>query len=330
MSNLCIATAMERCQIRLLFPNRPASADGDLRLTIDEHRSIYDDGLRMAVREIVPEHAAHWPESFDVGLRTARDARGQTRFHSVNVPEDRLKAFAKSLLDKFPEDGALGKPFFMIEVRGTKTGFTFQMDDDNDRRIVLEKYIEPLDLRMQEKDNLDNWYVDVAVELSRSGHVVQWRTDAHASILKHACQESMDLERARRTVERSSKYYRDISGLLYDLSGFRFSPTQPIDGVSHFNVYTTDKTPIYQLHRGIFRVRGADDLFPKKIQGLYKDIEEESAQITACAGFGSAGQDGTARLEVRVKFNSALNAIPQLSDRDVEGMIVVYPNAVWW
>ena len=319
---------MDRCQIRLLFPNRQ-SADGDLQLTLEERRSIYNDALHPAVAATVPEHVAHWPANYDVAERIARDANGQLRFHAVPIPEDSLRGFARRLLDQFPEDSELGKPLFMIEVRGTKTAYTFKVDDDEDRRIVLDKYVESLDLTEQEADNLDNWYVDVAVELSRLEHIVQWRTDAHPAILDHVC-PSIDLARARRTVERSPRYFRDINGLLYSLSGFRYSPTQPIDDISHINVYTTDKTAFYQLHRGIFRPRSAEDLLPKRINALYRDIEELSAQLSACSGLDSEAQDGTARLEVHVKFASALTTIGELAEGAWNDMVVVYPDAVWW
>lgn len=276
-----------------------------------------------------PEHITHWPTSYGTGQRTARDARGHLHAHFINVPEDSLELFAQNLLDKFPEDGPLGKPTFMIEFRGTKTAYSFDFKSAEDRHIVFEKYLEKLDLDGVEADNHQNWYIDIGVELSRPGYVFQWRTDAHSTILRHACPHVTEA-RAQRITSGSGNYHRDVSAHLFSLSGFRFSPSQPIDDVSHVNVYTTDKTPFYQIHTGVFRPRSAEDLLPKKIEKLLNDIDEISVQFSACAGVDSEPQDGAARLEVRVGIDSALTALGQFDDNDLETTIIQYPDEVWW
>ena len=325
--NICFAKASMRSQVRMFFVKR-YQPHSDPRLSQEELKYIYESAIRPSVSDVLGEHIAHWPPTYDVARRQALDRAGHNRLGTIDIPEDKLADFARHLRGCFPPSGDLGVPIFQVEYRGTKGGYTFDFADQTDREIMLEKFFELIDMDGVEADRFDQWHVDIGVELAIPGHVLQWRTDAHADLLTHALRTITPQQAARMVA--GQKYARDLSSHIFDLSGFRLSPRANADHVAHVNVYTTDKTVTYQLHDGIFSRHSAADLLPKKINKIIRHTDLIGQTFSDCAGVNGEAQDGTARLEVRVRLDHANQCVRPLTDDLLTGALVAYPDTVWW
>ncbi|KAH9904240.1 uncharacterized protein BXZ73DRAFT_62080, partial [Epithele typhae] len=202
----------------------------------------------------------------------------------------------------------------------------------------------PLDARARPQ-----WYVDVAVELSRPGHVLQWHRSQHPDILRYLF-PSMDEDRAKKVVKFNS-FYVDVNAHIHRLAGFRYQPRSPVNNIVYANIYTTDKTVIYQLHPGVFRPRTGEDLLPRKINALDQDMDSISAQFHSAAGLTPApedaevhsddsdedrpvrmmpSQDGAARAEVRVRVSAFSSVLRVFTQQELENFVVTYRNNEWW
>ena len=93
------------------------------------------------------------------------------------------------------------------------------------------------------------------------------------------------------------------------------------------NVYTTDKTVTYQLHDGLFRRRGCEDLLPTKIERLLKDLGDISRTFGACA---KEQQDGSARIELRVPLERTLHVLEDFPQQLVNTTLIEVPSQDWW
>ncbi|KAI0323207.1 hypothetical protein GY45DRAFT_1217208, partial [Cubamyces sp. BRFM 1775] len=266
-----------------------------------------------------------------------RDARGQIHFNSVDIPQAHLPDLARLLRQNLSNHPRLGNLFYQIEMRGTKGMYTFRFDDDEDRKDAFNRLVESLDLA---EIDIDSWYIDVALEISKPFHVVQWTTNAHSALLGLALPSLTDAQVT--TIHNSSYFNIDYSAHLYNVAGFRCSPgiRGREDEVSHINVYTTDKAVTYQLHKGAFSPHSNTSLFPGKISALLDDMVTMSRIFAQCAGAGGGAgadvdaeattQDGTARFEVRVSLRQALVSLTEFPDELLAISTVCIPNAVWW
>ncbi|KAI0681865.1 hypothetical protein C8T65DRAFT_597980, partial [Cerioporus squamosus] len=258
----------------------------------------------------------------------AKDRRGQLHFKSVDVPEDKLGRFGRKLRNALGEIPRLGKPLFQVEIRGTKGAFNFKLDDDEDRERACNMFLETINT--ERIVDLDNWYIDVGLEIRHEGHVVQWLRDAHPELLALAL-PSVTAARAAQ-VENLSAFHRDVSGHLYDLAGFRVEPGArgDPDKVVYINLYTTDKAVTYQLHDGIFRPRRASDLYPGPLPHLLEDLDRILESFAVCAGSEGNLQEGTARMETRVHFSHVHETLRRFPERLLADSVISYPSDVWW
>ncbi|KAI9069501.1 hypothetical protein FKP32DRAFT_1559596, partial [Trametes sanguinea] len=260
-----------------------------------------------------------------------RDPRGRYHFGSVDIPNDTLEDFARVLHDNLEDHPRLGDFRFMIELRGTKGMFSFPFEDLEARRNMFNSMIEHLDLEAEKTDgNLDNWYCDVGMEVSRPHHVVQWLSAAHHRLLAHALPSRTEEQITR--LKGGSNVSVDLSGHLFDFAGFRATPASQgrVDRVSYVNVYTTDKAVTYQLHKGAFSPHRGSQLFPGTLPRLLKDMDVIARTFSQCAGVNGATQDGTARYEVRVSIQNALVALKTFPEDLLRHSAVCVPSSVWW
>ncbi|KAH9911236.1 uncharacterized protein BXZ73DRAFT_57259 [Epithele typhae] len=328
---------------------------------MEDLASIYNNAVRPAVVHAVPEHAAHWPATFEMALNLVRGRGNVLHGHSVGIPADSLPLFSAKLRELLSQSGPSGWAIFMIELRGTKEGNPFNFTDQYDRQAAFYKFTEsfilpeddagadadddmPLDARARPQ-----WYVDVAVELSRPGHVLQWHRSQHPDILRYLF-PSMDEDRAKKVVKFNS-FYVDVNAHIHRLAGFRYQPRSPVNNIVYANIYTTDKTVIYQLHPGVFRPRTGEDLLPRKINALDQDMDSISAQFHSAAGLTPApedaevhsddsdedrpvrmmpSQDGAARAEVRVRVSAFSSVLRVFTQQELENFVVTYRNNEWW
>ena len=314
----------------MLFPDLYVPQE-EAKLSQEQLAFLYNQVIRPSVALVQPDALAHWPISYNAAFQLSLDRNGHRHDHSIDIPEDCLEQFAHSIQTRLAvsEGHLLGhRTIFQVEFRGTKGGFNFDWFDTDERQEMLNKFVEPIDFMDQESENLDQWYVDVGMELSVPDHVVQWATDHHATILRYA-HRTMDENRADRAVE--SRYYsRDVSAHIFSLSGFRYAPEVSRDGIFYVNAYTTDKEATYQLHNGMFRARSADQLLPKKIGRLVAEVNRVAEVFAECAGADGTSQDGTARLEVRTRLENAMTCMDVFPDHILRSVILAVPNNVWW
>lgn len=129
-----------------------------------------------------------------------------------------------------------------------------------------------------------------------------------------------------------TQYHCDISAQLWELGGFRASPGScgKVDQVSYINVYTTEKSATYQLHNGIFRRRKPWHLFPSSISQLIKDKKCIGDTFCACAGDGTDGLEGNARMEIRVPLSLADAVLVDLPYKVVEAAVASFSCDTFW
>ncbi|KAI0362855.1 hypothetical protein BV20DRAFT_916322, partial [Pilatotrama ljubarskyi] len=280
IGNVCFASFGERHQVRIFFPKLLCDV-GLPKVSQEDLADLYNKGILPTVRRLAPHMTAHWPPSYGAAMDLGRDHRGILHFSKVDIPEELLPDFAELLLEALTNHSRLKGGFFMVEMRGTKGMYTYTPGDDRHRRTAFNLLVEPL--RMQdEADNLDNWYVDVGLEVARPGHVLQWQTTAHHRLLRHALPSLSDSE--INALLEGSNFSVDVSGHLFELAGFRANPGARgrADKVVHLNVYTTDKAVTYQLHAGAFSQHPTTCLYPGKIQRLLGDIETIARMFARC------------------------------------------------
>ncbi|KAL7282808.1 hypothetical protein ACG7TL_004285 [Trametes sanguinea] len=328
IANVCIGSFGVRGQVRLLFPHATQDDDGPM-LTQTDLADLYNIGILRSVVEIIPERRAHWPPSYAAAIARGRDQRGHLHFGSVDIERDKLDDFAATLIEKLQHHLRLKAPHFMIELRGTKGMYTFPVGDVDARTDAFNQ-LGALIHWQQEEENLSRWYVDIAIEVSRPGHVIQWKRDAHDRLLAYALPSATPRDIAG--LLRGTNYEADVSGHLFSLAGFRANPGTRgrADRVVHVNVYTTDKTPFHQLHRGAFRKHVPSDTTPGKIKKLQGDVLAIGAMLARCAGSEGQIQDGTARFEVRVSLANFDNALTDFPDHILEHGLICVPSAIWW
>ncbi|KAL7283872.1 hypothetical protein ACG7TL_001142 [Trametes sanguinea] len=330
LGNLCVATFGTRAQVRMLFPRIHAES-GTPKMTQKDCADLYNIGILPAIQSVVPEMRAHWPPSYQAAADLYRDPRGRYHFGSVDVPADSLEEFAHTLHDNLADHPRLGDFYFMIELRGTKGMFSFPFHDAQARHNMFNYLIEHIDLEAENTlNNLNNWYCDVGMEISRPDHVVQWMAAAHHRLLAHALPSKND-DDISRLVE-GSNFAVDLSGHLFDLAGFRTSPGSRgrADQVRYVNVYTTDKAVTYQLHQGAFSPHRGSQLYPGTLPRLIKDLAVIARTFSECAGVNGQLQDGTARFEVRVSIQRALHVITTFPDDLLRHSAICIPNTIWW
>lgn len=101
-----------------------------------------------------------------------RDRTGRSHFGSVDVPADILRDFSVDVRANLADEPRLGDVQFMIQLRGTKGMFKFDFHDDDTRENALNQMFNDIDI-VSESYNLHNWHVDVGLEISFPGHVLQ-------------------------------------------------------------------------------------------------------------------------------------------------------------
>lgn len=325
--NCCIFKGGHRSQVRVLFPDL-YEPGREPKLEKEHLQWIYDDAVRPTVAQVLPDRISHWPLTYERAIQLQKDNRGRFHLHTIDIPEDVLPVFAEYFTARFTAQCLVGRMIFHVEYRGTKNGYLFDWDSDDDRKAARDQLLEGIDFAEQESQNIQNWYIDVGLELSLPGHVLQWRTEGHENVIV-AAHTSMSEARAANVIA-SSAYSQDLSAHLFELSGFRLAPRSPVDHVVYAAAYTTDKEATYQLHTGMFRAHGAEDLLPRKIDALIRDIGGIANTFYECSGSGGVAQDGTARLEVRVPLQEALRCMGGVPRESLRMVVSAFPDGVWW
>ena len=289
--------------------------------------------MRPTIAHILQEHIAHWPPDYSACLKQSRDVQGRFHWPTLEIPPSSLNRFNYHFRKRLQEIPSFQDSFYLHEWRGTK-GRSVHNPEDDDEEVdaAFDAVLDALDT--DEVTDTQEWYVDVGLEVALHGHIVQWLSKRHKKVLQYAFPERTDEELV--AVLRSTNFHRDISASLYQLAGFRVE-TKAIgrqDDIVYLNVYTTDKSPTYQLHYGAFRRHKAADTLPQKIDSLIKDVQSLGSVWDACAGSNSTGiiQEGAARLEARVLMHPgrASATFRNLSREFINTTMVAIDAYEWW
>lgn len=330
--NYALGKVSRRSVTRVFFP-RKYSAGGPHEITSTELETIYNEGVRATIDQITPEATSHWPVSYRAAMdQYRRSIRGGFTLSTVDVAALDLDEFGQQLLDSFNQHQQLRDAYFVHEVRGTKLEFAHRMRNRREERSAYNDMLSFLD---RGKLKLEEWWVDVGLEIFLRGHVVSWFRMGHSRVLRHALQDTVSQQQIDGLVENKRRFQVDRMALLGDVAGFRAKlpvTMQRASSMTYISAYCTEKTVTYQLHTGIYRRRRAKELLQTKtLENIIQDMETMSQTLVDCIGNGRVqAQEGCARLEVRVPLDMALNANNNFPDDLLVHALVVTPSRHWW
>ena len=181
-----------------------------------------------------------------------------------------------------------------------------------------------------------NWYIDVGLEVYIPGHVVQWLEDTHLWLLHFGLplRSENNSDSLTTLLNNKKNFRRDLVAQLKEFAGFCSTPgTRGIsDSIAYLNVYTTNKEPIYQLHKGIFWKHLASELLPSAGENkLLKDVTEMSSIYGQCMGLeGRTLNEGCACFEVQIKLLESVDALTTMSNQLLRDSLVAIPVDLWW
>jgi hypothetical protein len=303
----------------------------DKKIPTSSLKFLFDSGIRKAVEEIMPERLTHWPADYETAFRAAQDRHGRLHHSSVDIAPDNLSEFARVLLNNLAEDPDMRDAYFIHELRGYKGGTHFDLADAGAREEAFEQLLSCLDA---DNCKLDEWEVDIAVEIHIPDHVTHIAGGAHFQILKWLLPSVPDARLSK--LMDSDKFYTDHCASLENLAGFRceVGSRGQTDRISYINVYCTEKSVIYQLHQnGVYRRRHTNDLYPNNIDGLIKDVNDIGKAFSTAAGdddLENSGVPGNARFEIRVPVEIALERLQSFPVRIAEVGLIAIPLNTWW
>ncbi|TCD60512.1 hypothetical protein EIP91_009947 [Steccherinum ochraceum] len=291
---------------------------------------FYNECLRPSIAAVAPDTLTYWPVDYTHAYVKALDERHQLMFGTIDLPPPDLRDFEEELLRRMDAIPDFENAFFGHELRGTKNTTRHNPDVDQERRDALNEFTSVLD---STRINLHEWQVDVALEISYPGHVLQWLRIEHKRVLREAMPSLTD-NQLQAVLNSKLKTKIDYSSQLRDLAGLRCTPLASGTGdrVSYINVYSTDKSVWYSLHKSYFRRMNYDAALPRRIDTLLKSGDHVSETFRRCAGLSDTGalQDGAARFEIRVPLYSALDALVSLPDGFFENALVAFESDIWW
>ncbi|KAI6116604.1 hypothetical protein EDD17DRAFT_1486750 [Pisolithus thermaeus] len=339
--NLALGKVANRAVIRVFFPRLYGKFDTP-QIPRPDLESIYNSCLRPIVQRLMPNQATHWPPSYNTNMQISRDRAGRFHFGSFDIPAYLLDEFAEMYLHSVQQLRPYFRDaYFGHELRGWKAATVHNLDEDIDGGNRHQD--NPAYERIDALDDLTNvlhmpsinpeqWLVDVGLEFGNQGHVVTWRKNGHAALIRHLLPDHDDPAAA---MERSRRYYVDYHMHLKDIAGFRWTPGRHSDVIKYAQAYTTEKAISYQLHDGIFRPRKPSELLSDRlIERLLSDLDKQAAVIFTCTGNGdmrdNQAQDGCARLEVRVPLNYAQDVLTRMPRRLINDTMVQVPACYWW
>ncbi len=325
----------ERSSVRLFFPDLYSKdRDSGSSLTQEEQRIVYNDGLCPAMHDLM-EHAANdWPPTYADELFRAQKRNGSYSFTTKGVPGYLLSPLGDLIRQKLSNAGhAWGNSMrFLLQVRGIKHTTQHQLDEDA-AELAFQELFRELGIHYPPWNDIDAdaddlWFADIGVEItSERGDCLQWRTDRHAQVVKHALQIS-EANATRITSLGSGEYERDVVAHLLQVSECRIktgSRSQGFYRARYVQLYTTDKALTYSPeggHYGKFMqvsdalTKNQPPTFTTKLRQLYIHAMDRNA--SHC------------RIELRVPLARGTKVLLNFPRHLLESSMVSFPKLVWW
>lgn len=313
---------------RVFFPHLYKKGES-AAISTELRTHIYDKCLRQAAIEVNPLDRSRWPITYAAAMDLYRDDHGLFHFATIDFPARLLQKLAVRLLELFQMHDRLKDAFFVHELRGTKGATHHDPKDTAQRRVALEDMFHAFNTSQLIPRE---WVVDVAREIQYKGHVLQWLTKGHRRVLEFLL-PSAPAEKISDVLNSNTQYHCDLSAQIGDIGGFRSQPGSrgAADRVTYINVYTTDKSATYQLHKGLFKRRKPWHLFPNKIDTLLEDMEKMAETFRTCGGSQTVdGLEGNARLEVRVPLDLVEQTLVDIPDDLIQQSLVAFDCPTFW
>ncbi|KAK7440778.1 hypothetical protein VKT23_016854 [Stygiomarasmius scandens] len=346
--NVPLGKVATRHVTRIFFPHM-YNPDSDKKVDPKLLTRLYDECIRPAVHEALQVQSSHWPTSYASAFRQAQgtDGSGIHPF-SIDLPGSVLGSFANALLGFMDRIREFKDAYFLHEFRGRKGETLHNPGDDDDRIQAFDKLFEGV--IDEDGDGYKKWFVDVAVEVNQKGFIMQWKAHAHEALIRKALPLASDAAIAQLMNQRAV----DTSAQIYDYAGFRSETgvRGRNDGVSYINVYTTDKSATYQLHKGLFsRKYPSDTLNEKGLERVLKDVDGMMKTFQECSlGRELVGEheddsdddedtprpaikiglDGCTRFEIRIRGDKAQGVLTGFDVDFLHDTMIAVPMTVWW
>ena len=312
--------------IRVLIPGLHNPVNPSPFLTQEDQKTFYEKGFLPAVQDLSPHLAHEWPATYEDEMFRATGRNGTLSFQSKTMNRMKVAELGTKIRMYLHRAGV---PWwkgivFLHQVRGVKHSTGHVADDANN---ALRDFLTSLGLDFEDISSNGKWWVDVAIQVSSSdGNCLAWRTDQHTEVVQEICQ--IDTTRATRITSRgSSKYTRDMTSHLAQVSGCRVRPGVQGRGpykVVYLQLYCTDKTHTYRLDQGHHSkylnctdiAKGKEEKFLSSLYKLYVNaIDKHSAQ---------------ARAEVRVPLEFADQVLLDIDADVIYNSLVSFPPVEWW
>lgn len=257
-----------------------------------------------------------------------RDSRGELHFSTLDIAPALVRPFCDQLLLNMEAYAQFEDAFFFHEWRGLKGATIHDPQDPDACNSALLHITRHIDFHSL---HLEDWHVDVGIEISTPGHVLQWLNQAHSDIIAYLL-PSASPQHIQRLLN-SSNYHNDTAAHMYALAGFRATVHSlgTDDHVSYINVYTTDKSSTYQLHTGAFKRHFPSNLMPRAINRLSKDIDLTLNLFHTLAGLDTNDpQPGNIRAEARIQLTHAADYMRSFPVDPLFNSFVCIPALEWW
>jgi hypothetical protein len=307
-----------------MLPGLAHGCGKDLTVPQGVLRLLYDECIRKAAIEVLPGESGHWPPSYDSEMKRMRDKRGQLNPSTKRIPAHSVNSFGRSLLRRVKAFSWGQSAFFLHQFRGTR-GATVHDPTLEAEVAALDDYllyVNPYNLIV------DNWYIDIGMEIQDPGYVIWWRPEAFWRLIRGIL-ETTDENAAR--ISELKTFYRDPAAQLSDAGGFRYAPTRSNSGqrqVAYVQAYNTEKSPTYSLadqRKVALHLPVQRALMDSKAAETY--ASDLISIFLACV---NDGYDGHARLEVRVPLREAgFHFLPE-DPAELSQCLVSIERKVWW
>jgi hypothetical protein len=170
-------------------------------------------------------------------------------------------------------------------------------------------------------------FVDVALTVvSDNGKCLAWQTISHFGLVREVLGLSNQTA-IRITSLGSSKYTRDMTSHLPEVSGWRIAPGVRAAGkydCCYFQGYTTDKALTARPEKGHHaKFLECPDVFKGKADGWIESLYQ--LNINAIKSNLS-----TARMEVRVPLSKAKSVLLNVDEELLRSSLIKVHPTIWW
>ena len=312
-------------------------------MTGEEQATLYEKGLRPAIDYLLPFDKNDWPATYEGEVFRAANRGGGISYQTKEVNELVVPDLIGQIrMELEQRDVEWGNGAFVIHmVRGTKASTKHSVSQAA-ADYALEQYLDDMDIRIMDEDIA---YVDIGLEAASSiDNCLQWLTTSHCHLLQSTL--GIDQRHAVRiSTLGSTKYSRDISSHLPQLSGCRVEPGTRAEGqyrAVYYQQYTSEKSLTYNPGKGYH----GKSITMKEAMGKKQpcDFASDLYQTYLDAMDNNAS---SARLEVRVPVRGELVAygedeeeiyaadygsqvLTSISNTILKRSLVSYSKETWW